>query len=248
MRYSFGLMADQAKKLVDQAKKLACYAAIDDFVKDGMCIGVGSGSTIVFAIDRLEEKVKKDNFKLSFVPTSFQSQVLLQQKNMTVTTLDVNPVLDVCFDGADEVDANLDLIKGGGGCQTLEKIVAAAAKQFVIVCDYTKDSDVLGSKWKKGVPIEVLPMTYVPIMNKLKEMGGTPVLRMGGAGTKMGPVVTDNGNLLIDCDFGSIQQPDELNRKITMLPGVLESGLFPNMAVKAYFGQQDGTVVSRTRK
>jgi ribose 5-phosphate isomerase A len=105
-------------------------------------------------------------------------------------------VIDVTIDGADEVDLQLNCIKGGGACQLQEKIVAFAAKKFVIIADYRKESSKLGEQWVQGVPIEVVPMAYVPLMNKLKEFGGAPVLRM--AKNKAGPVVTDNGNFVLD--------------------------------------------------
>ena len=103
----------------------------------------------------------------------------------------------------------------------------------------------LGEKWKKGVPIEVIPDAYVPLMKKFKTLGGNPKLRFGKA--KAGPAITDNGNFIIDVDFGVIQNPEMLNQKLKMLPGVVETGLFINMAVKAYFGQQDGSVVTREK-
>lgn len=121
---------------------------------------------------------------------------LIAQHKLPLTSLDENPVIDVTIDGADEVDLQLNCIKGGGACQLQEKIVAHAAKKFVVIADYRKESAVLGEQWVQGVPVEVVPMAYVPLMKALTEMGGAPVLRM--AKQKAGPVVTDNGNFVLD--------------------------------------------------
>ncbi|MHA1584028.1 MAG: ribose 5-phosphate isomerase A, partial [Promethearchaeota archaeon] len=154
------------------------------------------------------------------------------------------PTIDVDIDGADEVDASLNLIKGGGGCHVQEKIIASCAEKLVIVADYRKDSKNLGNKWKKGVPIEVISLAYVPIMKKIQDLGGSPTLRM--AKNKAGPVISDNGNFIIDADFGIIDDPRMLNLKIRAITGVVETGLFVNMAEKAYFGQEDGSIIFRT--
>ncbi|XP_030211902.1 ribose-5-phosphate isomerase [Gadus morhua] len=152
--------------------------------------------------------------------------------------------LDVAIDGADEVDAGLILIKGGGGCLTQEKIVAGCAKHFIVIADYRKDSVSLGEQWKKGVPVEVIPMAYVPVARRIARcFGGEAVLRM--AVSKAGPVVTDNGNFILDWKFEGVQNWKEVNRDIKMIPGVVETGLFVGMAERAYFGMEDGTVQVR---
>jgi ribose 5-phosphate isomerase A len=150
-------------------------------------------------------------------------------------------VLDVAIDGADEVSRALDCIKGGGACQTQEKLVAAASATFVVVADNRKQSAALGTAWRKGVPIEVLPAGYVPVMRRLEALGGKPVLRMAVA--KAGPVITDQGNFVVDADFGRIADPAALHAAIKLMPGVVETGIFAGMAARAYFGQEDGTVV-----
>ncbi len=228
---------------IEQAKRKAGYAAVDEYIQDGMVVGIGSGSTVVYAVERLVERVKTENLKVVCIPTSFQSTQLIVEGGLTLGDLSRYPDIDVDIDGADEVDDNLTLIKGGGGCHVQEKIVASCAKKLVIVADYRKDSHLLGEKWKKGIPLEVIPFAYVPVMKKLEGMGGKPTLRM--AKNKAGPVVSDNGNFIVDVDFGLLEKPSELNQQIKMIPGVVETGLFINMAVKAYFGQADGTLVSR---
>ncbi|XP_046850561.1 ribose-5-phosphate isomerase-like isoform X2 [Xenia sp. Carnegie-2017] len=229
---------------MDAAKKAAGCAAIDRYVKDNQVIGVGSGSTIVPAIQHLGEKVKKENLQIKCVPTSFQAKQLIVENDLYLTDLNRNPRLDVAFDGADEVDASLNLIKGGGGCLTQEKIVASCAQTFVVVADERKDSTHFGEQWKRGIPVEVIPMAYSPVILALENLNLTPILRM--AKNKAGPVVTDNGNFILDCHFKDVQNWDRLNKEINMIPGVVENGLFINMANVVIFGKPDGSTYSKT--
>jgi ribose 5-phosphate isomerase A len=210
---------------VESAKKLAAYAAVDEFVRDNMVLGIGSGSTVVYAVERIAERVKAESLKLFCIPTSFQARQLIVENGLVLSDLDRHPHIHVAIDGADEVDANLNCIKGGGGCCTQEKIVAYNADQFVIIADYRKDSTELGQQWKKGVPIEVLPMAYVPVLKKLEKMGAKPKLRMAIA--KAGPVVTDNGGFIIDAYFGIINDPKSLDTQLRNIVGVIETGHHP---------------------
>jgi len=237
---------DGAQQPVELAKKKAAYAAVDDFVKDKQIIGVGSGSTVVYAVERLAQRVREEKLSIVCVPTSFQSTNLIIQNGLQLGDLNRFPEIDVTIDGADECDENLNLIKGGGACQTQEKLVAANSKMLVIIADYRKDSKTLGEKWRAGVPTEVLQLGYVSVMKKLAKLGGKPVLRMGM--NKAGPVVTDNGHLVIDADFGEIKDPASLNTSIKMIAGVVETGLFIGMAQRAYFGQADGNTSCRDAK
>lgn len=230
---------------IESAKRMAARNAVDEFVRDGMKVGVGSGSTVVYVVERLVERAREEKIQLLCVPTSFQATQLIVEGKLTLGDLSRHPVLDVCIDGADEVDKNLQLIKGGGGCQLQEKIVASCAKKLIIVADYRKDSKVLGEKWKRGIPLEVVPMAYVPILLKLEALGCKGTLRM--AANKAGPVVTDNGNLVIDADFGLIQDPRSLNDNLLRIPGLVETGLFVDMADKVFIGNQDGSVQTYTR-
>jgi len=230
----------QGLDTVAQAKLRAAYAAVDNHVKDGQVVGIGSGSTVVFAVQRLAQRVRDENLRVICIPTSFQARQLILENKLVLGDLNANPVLDVAIDGADEVSAQLDCIKGGGGCLLQEKIVASNAEQLIIIADYSKIADYLGSVWKKGVPLEVIADCYVPIMRKLEKMGGKPVLRMAKA--KAGPCVTDNGNFIVDCDFGVMQEPAKLEQRLLSIPGLVETGFFLQMAVKAYFGMQDGSV------
>jgi len=231
---------------VEAAKRLAARAAVDNFVKDGFRIGIGSGSTVVYAVERIAERVKAESLNLTCVPSSFQARQLIVENNLILSDLERTPQLDVAIDGADEVDSDLTLIKGGGGCLLQEKIVVHAAKEFVVVADFRKDSKSLGQQWKKGVPIEVLPLAYKPIIDEVeKKYGGKMVLRMAKA--KAGPLVTDNGNFIIDWQFESVPTDgwSKIGMELNNIPGVVEHGLFIGSAKVAYFGNEDGSISTR---
>ncbi|KAJ3244601.1 hypothetical protein HDU78_010707 [Chytriomyces hyalinus] len=233
--------------LVEEAKKKASYTAIDEHVDSSTSvIGIGSGSTVVYCVERLAQRVKDPNSALKIkacVPTSFQSKQLIVEAGLPLADLNAHPVIDVTFDGADEIDESLNLIKGGGGCHLQEKLVAAASKKFVIVADYRKESNALGVQWTKGIPVEVIPMAYVPIQKKIESLGGTSKLRMA-APAKAGPVVTDSGNLILDVFMGILRGDAVLDThlKLIQIPGVVETGLFMDIAGWAYLGLQDGNV------
>ena len=226
---------------VTQAKKSAAIQAVDNHVSSGQKIGIGSGSTVVFAVEHLAQKYHNGTLQdIICVPSSFQARQLILENKLPLAEINQEPILDVDIDGADEIDDALNLIKGGGGCHLQEKIVAACAKVFVIIADYRKDSTKLGEQWKKGIPLEVSPLAYRPVMEKLTALGGKPILRL--AKSKAGPSVSDNGNFIIDVDFGILDSPAELNQTLISIPGVLESGLFIKMACTAYIGMADGSV------
>ncbi|XP_060043341.1 ribose-5-phosphate isomerase [Erinaceus europaeus] len=230
----------------EEAKKLAGRAAVENHVKDNQVLGIGSGSTIVHAVQRIAERVKQENLNLVCIPTSFQARQLILQHGLTLSDLDRHPEIDLAIDGADEVDADLNLIKGGGGCLTQEKIVAGYASRFIVIADFRKDSKNLGDQWHKGIPIEVIPMAYVPVSRAVtQKFGGVVELRM--AINKAGPVVTDNGNFILDWKFDRVHKWNEVNTTIKMIPGVVDTGLFINMAERVYFGMQDGSVNMREK-
>jgi ribose 5-phosphate isomerase A len=226
--------------LIEIGKKNAAIKAVEENVRKGMVLGIGSGSTVVYAVKQIAKLNKINNLNLKCIPTSFQSRELIVDNNLDLVALDQYPELDIDIDGADEVDSNFNLIKGGGGCHVQEKIVASVAKKFIIIVDFRKKSEKLGEIWKKGIPVEVIPMSYIPVINKLKKIGGSPKLRL--AKSKMGPVLSDNGNFIIDVDFGTIKNPNEVDVLIKKIPGVVETGLFIDMASMVYIGQKDGTV------
>ena len=217
--------------------------AAAQLVQSGMIVGLGTGSTTAYAIQYIGERLKSGEIKdIKGIPTSFQASVLAKQYGIPLTTLDEVDGIDIAIDGADEVDPHHNLIKGGGAAHTQEKIVDTLAKKFVVVVDSSKLVDRLGSVF--AVPVEVLPMAMTPVMRKLEALGGKPVLRMGVK--KAGPVVTDQGNLVIDVRFDSLDNPAELEKTINNIPGVVENGLFVNVTHLVLVGEVvDGKPVVR---
>ena len=202
-----------------------------------MILGIGSGTTIAEAIRLIGEKMKKGELTdIKGVPTSYQAIQESVKARIPLTTLDEYPEIDLGIDGADQVDPNLDAIKGKGGALLREKIVASCCKQFILISDETKKAEVLGTG--QPVYLEVHPFAVTPVTRKLEAMGGTPTVRM--AANKLGPVVTDNGNNIIHVDFGPILNPRGLNQRLHSLQGVLETGLFLGYADIAYFGGRGG--------
>jgi len=238
--------AHTAAMSVEAAKELAGRTAVNNHVStETRVIGIGSGSTIVFAVQRLAERVKEEGLQLRCIPTSFQARQLIQQHGLVLSDLETDPRIDVTIDGCDEADDALTLIKGGGGCQTQEKVVASYSDQFVVIADYRKASNKLGEAWNY-VPIEVLALAYRPIMARIeKELGGRCEVRMAKA--KAGPVVTDNGGMIIDWywDKQLVRSWAEVESALQAMPGLVETGLFVGMADTAYFGMQDGSVSQR---
>lgn len=228
--------------LFEEAKKVAAYRAVEENLpKEVKVVGVGSGSTVVYVAEKLGQLKNKDDFVC--ISTGFQSRQLIIDNGLRLGGIDQYPKVDVAFDGADEVDNKLNLIKGGGACLFQEKLVSSAADKFVIVADYRKKSPShLGVNWRKGVPIEIVPNSYAIIINRLKDLGAQKVVLREGGAAKAGPIITDNNNFLIDADFGEIKDPATLHRNIKELVGVVETGLFVNHADKVYFGEESGEV------
>jgi len=225
---------------IERAKKVAAELAVIENVHKDMILGIGSGSTIIHAVKKIGEMDTKIKSSLVCIPTSYQSKQLIIEHGLKIGSLDQYSEIDVVIDGADEIDDNLNLIKGGGGCLVQEKIVASNSRSFIIIIDWRKKSLLLGDKWRQGIPVEIIPEANRPLIKKLQNLGGKTSLRMAKA--KMGPVVTDNGNFIIDVDFGKITNPYELQNKLKSLTGVVDSGLFVEMATKVYIGQIDGKV------
>ncbi len=207
-------------------EKRAAGEAAADLVRDGMVIGLGTGSTVAWTIRRIGEMVDWDEdegIDILGVPTSYQAQELAISCGVPLTTLEQHPVLDLAIDGADQIDRNLVAIKGGGGAHAREKVVSYSARWFVIVADASKRAEVLD----RPVPLEVLPIAASLVERLVKKMGGVPKIRQ--AKMKDGPVITDNGNLVVDVDFGIIEDPRGLASELSALPGVLEHGIFDNV-------------------
>jgi ribose 5-phosphate isomerase A len=224
---------DKTKQELTAAKCAAGYLAAD-MVEDGMVLGLGTGSTVFYALERLSSRVC-EGLKISGVPTSYQTALLARESGIPLTTLDEAPVLDLAIDGADQADGQLRLIKGRGAALTREKCVAAAALRFIVVIDEQKKVPLLSGL----VPVEVMPFAIRPVLNHLRSLGCIPRLRDGIK--KDGPVITDNGNFIVDCEFGKIVHPEELEDNLARIPGVIESGLFCGFTQKT-------TVVVGTKK
>ncbi|NEO14893.1 MULTISPECIES: ribose-5-phosphate isomerase RpiA [unclassified Moorena] len=212
-------------------------------VQSGMIVGLGTGSTTAYAIQFLGDRLNSGEIKdIVGIPTSFQAEVLAKQYGIPLTTLDAVDHIDVAIDGADEVDPQKNLIKGGGAAHTREKIVDSLAKQFIVVVDSTKIVEHLGSTFL--LPVEVIPMAITPVMNAIEKLGGKPELRMGVK--KAGPVITDQGNMVVDVKFDAIDNPAELEKTINNIPGVLENGLFVGVTDLVLVGEvKDGQTVIR---
>ena len=228
-----------------EAKKKAALEAVKH-VKDGFVVGLGSGSTAAFAIKAIAEKIKSEKLSVMGIPTSYQAFLLAVESGVPVTTLDEHPKIDVAIDGADQITPELNLIKGMGAALAREKIVAAASKVNIIIADQHKKVKLLGEE-DQSVPIEVLPFAISLVKQKIINVGGKPVLREGKG--KLGPVITDNGNAILDSYFGEIADPANLEIKIKMIPGVVESGLLVRLTDIAYVGSVSAVEkIERLRK
>tara|TARA_B100000945_G_scaffold315197_1_gene314025 strand:+ start:1588 stop:2289 length:702 start_codon:yes stop_codon:yes gene_type:complete len=215
-------------------KKAVADAAIED-VKDGMVLGLGSGSTAAFMIKSLAASIESGKLKnISGVPTSFQSEVLALELGIPLIDLAQVNVIDLAIDGADEVNPNYQLIKGGGACHVREKLVATKADKLLIVVDETKIVETLNEVFP--LPVEVIPSAWNQVKESIIEMNAKCNLRM--ASKKAGPIVTDEGNLILDVLFeGGIQEPQKIEKEINNIPGVLENGLFIDLTHKVLVGK-----------
>ncbi|QLH75804.1 ribose-5-phosphate isomerase RpiA [Halosimplex rubrum] len=217
----------------EAAKRRAAERAAEA-VEGGTVVGLGSGSTAAHAIRALGREVDA-GLDVQGVPTSFQAREIAVDEGIPLTTLDEADV-DLAIDGADQI-AGTDLVKGGGGAHAREKIVDAAADRLLVVVDPTKEVDVLDDP----VPVEVLPDARTPVADAVGRLGGRPELRR--ADRKSGPVVSDNGNLILDCDFGAMPDPVGLAADLSALPGVVEHGLFVGFADEVYVGTETDVTV-----
>jgi ribose 5-phosphate isomerase A len=212
-------------------KKLAAMQAAR-MIEDGMVVGIGTGSTMVFAIEELARRMRDEGIKATGIPTSFQSRLLCVRLGIPVREMQDSAELDLAIDGADEVDPSLCLIKGGGAAMAREKITVAMAKQFVVVVDESKLVSRLGERF--AIPVEVLPPALGFVERVVARLGGESVLRMGLA--KDGPVVTDNGQFVLDVRFPAAADLRGIDGELHRTPGVVETGLFFDLASKAVVG------------
>lgn len=210
-----------------------------EMVPDGAVVGLGTGSTAAHAIAALGRAVD-EGLDIAGIPTSYQSRRRALDADIPLTSLDAVEGVDVAIDGADQV-ADGDLVKGGGAAHARKKIVDAAAARFLVVVDPSKEAPVLSH----SVPVEVLPAARNTVRTTIQELGGDPTLRVGTG--KDGPVVTDNGNLVLDADFGEIMEPGALGTELASIPGVVAHGLFVGLADEVIVGDADGVRTSSYR-
>ncbi len=215
----------------DQEKEAAARASLQ-FVKNGQVVGLGTGSTAAYFIELLGERVKK-GLKIRGIPSSDRSREQAAGLGIPLTTLDECPEIDVTVDGADEVDPQLRLIKGGGGALLREKIVASATKYYVIVADATKRVPVLG---KFPLPVEVIKFAQAVVRKKIEALGAAVELRRAADGK---PYLTDENNHILDCRFGQIPDADGLARRLNDMPGVVEHGLFIGYGERGAGGERE---------
>ncbi|MCK4332737.1 MAG: ribose-5-phosphate isomerase RpiA [Thermoplasmatales archaeon] len=220
-------------------KKMAAEKAVEH-VDNGMVIGLGTGSTVKYAIKKLGEMVNT-GLKIEGIPTSLRTKKLATEYNIPLVDLNDYTEIDLTIDGADEVDSHLNLIKGGGGALTREKIIAYHSKKEIIVIDETKVVKKLGID--SPVPVEVTKYGWNATKKTLEELGCTAELR-----TIMDEVyITDNSNYILDCDFGKINEPETLEKEINSIPGVIENGLFIDLVDEVIVGSKQGIITLEER-
>ena len=222
----------------EDAKRAAVEQALKR-IRDGQIVGLGSGSTAAYAIRELGKRIATEGLNVLGIPTSYQSMFLAIESGIKLTTLNENPEIDIAIDGADQVSRDLNLIKGGGAALTREKIIDSAAKDLLIVVDETKIAAILDHP----VPLEIFPIALQTTSKRIQQLGGKPILRQSLG--KVGPVITDNNNFIIDVDFGVIKEPGNLENKLKTIPGIVETGLFLDMATEVYVGNKTTVHVLR---
>jgi ribose 5-phosphate isomerase A len=224
-------MNSEIKKLKQQAGERAV-----EFVRSGMVVGLGHGSTAIFALRRIAALLRTGQLRdILGVPCSTEVEAEARELDIPLTTLDEHPVIDLTIDGADEVDPDLNLIKGGGGALLREKMVAQASRREIIVVDETKCSPTLGTQWP--VPVEVVRFGWQAQLVFLEWLGAQPTLRRNDDGR---PFATDQGNLIVDCDFGPIDAPADVAARLNERAGVVEHGLFLGLATDVLVADAEG--------
>jgi ribose 5-phosphate isomerase A len=211
--------------------------AAANLAQSGMGIGLGTGSTVFFALERLAERQKTEGLKFFGVSTSFSTTLLCRKMGIELKDCGSVSHLDLAIDGADEIDRNLNLIKGRGAAHLLEKIVASLASKLIIVADSGKLVQNLGEKFP--LPLEILPSALGLAESRIKSLGGTLEIRMAGT-CKDGPTISDSGNIIADAKFGLIKEPATLCKELDAIPGLAGHGLFVNLAKEAFIAGEAG--------
>jgi ribose 5-phosphate isomerase A len=226
----------------EEVKRLLGTQAVDALVKNGMKLGLGTGSTAVHAVYRVGELLRQGDLQdIVAVPTSFQTMVACQRAGISLTTLNdpaVDGRLDMTIDGADEVDPSWNLIKGGGAAMLIEKILAQASDRYAIIVGSSKLSSRLGER--APVPVEIVPEALLTATRRLEALGGEVELRM--ATRKAGPVISDHGNLVLDVSFSETFDPQELDARIMGIPGATANGIFTRRVDDLFVGYPDGRI------
>jgi ribose 5-phosphate isomerase A len=229
-------MINNPKKLTqeERAKIHAAKKALEDYVFDDFVVGIGTGSTVKYFIQALSELVSKDELEIITIPSSFESHLELARAGLSISTLVEFPELDIYVDSADIVTNDFVLIKGGGGALTMEKIMAKATKEFIVIIDNSKyPKDLLSFP----VPIEVLPQAVNTVVEPIHNLGGDFKLRYGKG--KIGPIVSDNGNVLGDIEFQKKFIPKEMEAALNNIPGIIENGIFTLDIHRLIIGKPD---------
>ncbi len=214
-------------------KKNAGYRAAE-YVEDGMVVGLGTGSTAKYAIERIGQRIDEEDLNIVGIPTSVETRKRAEKAGIETVELDEADKIDLTIDGADEVDPNKDLIKGGGGALLREKIIAFNSKEYIVIVDPSKLVDKLGATF--DLPVEILPHWYEGIAECVGRLGCEPKLRKKDVERYR----TDNGNYILDCDFGKIDDPAQLSQRLNSIPGVIENGLFVDMVDLVIIGKGSG--------
>ena len=227
---------------IEEEKKMAAVYACR-FVKDGQILGLGSGSTAAYFVEELGRHIKREKMEILALPSSYQIAEVAIKAKVPLTTLREHPEVDIDVDGADEVDPHLNLIKGGGGSLTNEKIIAQAAKKFIVIVDHSKMVSRLGLRFP--VPVEVLPDAKSVVYRRLKDIGGQPKLRSFGRNGGEIPFITEHRNFILDTKFTDIRNPKQLGIEIKSIAGVVEHGIFHKMADLVCVGSRRAVKILR---
>jgi len=206
-----------------------------EYVKDGMIVGLGTGSTAEFAVKKIGELVR-NGLSIRGIPTSDATKILAESEGIPLIDFSETMFIDLTIDGADEIDANLNMIKGGGAALLREKIVASASREEIIIVSVSKLVQQLGAF---PLPVEVIPFGWQVVFNQLESLQGNPELRL-----KQGqPSVTDQGNFIVDCHFRKIENPEQLEQHLNMIPGVVENGLFINLCTRMIMADGENIII-----
>ncbi len=217
------------------SEKQRSAEAACEYVKDGMIVGLGTGSTAEFAVKKIGELVR-NGLSIRGIPTSDATKILAESEGIPLIDFSETMFIDLTIDGADEIDANLNMIKGGGAALLREKIVASASREEIIIVSVSKLVQQLGAF---PLPVEVIPFGWQVVFNQLESLQGNPELRL-----KQGqPSVTDQGNFIVDCHFRKIENPEQLEQHLNMIPGVVENGLFINLCTRMIMADGENIII-----